>query len=273
MKKTLFWTLAVIITLVSAYYQRKTGPTYPKEIETQLHNQTINFELTRSGISSENLLVDIPLLDTTILVQLKYRRFPVNEPFKTIDFNRNENNLSAYLPKQPPAGKLEYYISFRNKITNKITESEHVVVRFKGDVPGWALIPHILFMFVAMLLSNLAGLFAIGKIEKHVFYGKLTLTLLLLGGMIFGPIVQHYAFGQAWTGIPLGWDLTDNKTLFAVIFWVIAIISNRKEPRYRYTIMAAVVLFLIYIIPHSLFGSELDYESGKVVTGIISLLL
>jgi len=32
--------------------------------------------------------------------------------------------------------------------------------------------------------------------------------------------VQHYAFGQLWTGVPFGWDLTDNKTLLAALAWV-----------------------------------------------------
>jgi len=32
-------------------------------------------------------------------------------------------------------------------------------------------------------------------------------------------------------------------------------------------IIAAVVLLLIYSIPHSLFGSELDYDTGRVIQG------
>ena len=33
MKTSLYWILAIVITLSAAYYQRKTGPTYPKQIE------------------------------------------------------------------------------------------------------------------------------------------------------------------------------------------------------------------------------------------------
>lgn len=271
MKKTFFWILAIIITLSSAYYQRKTGPTYPKKIEINLPGNVVDFKLPRSGNSNENRLIELPIIDTNYLINLNYRRFPVNESFTIIHFKKQNNKLVAYLPTQAPAGKLEYFLSFIQKDNNKRFRTEHVVIRFKGNVPAWALIPHILFMFVAMLLSNLAGLFALGKEEKHVFYGKLTLALLLLGGMIFGPIVQHYAFGQAWTGIPLGWDLTDNKTLIAIIFWLLAFWGNMKSPKYRNTIIASIILFLIYIIPHSLFGSELDYSSGEVTTGFIQL--
>ncbi len=49
--------------------------------------------------------------------------------------------------------------------------------------------------------------------------------------MILGPIVQKYAFGELWTGIPFGWDLTDNKTLIAFLFWILAVIMNRKKER------------------------------------------
>jgi hypothetical protein len=272
MKKTLFWILAVVITLASAVYQKKTGPTYPKKVEINILNTNVNFKLPRSGVSDEDLLVQIPKFDTTYSASLNYRRFPLKESFTSVNFKLQDDMLIANLPKQAPAGKLEYYVSFKHSGSEETIETEHVVTRFKGSVPAWAFIHHILFIFAAMLISNLAGLFALGKEEKHVFYGKLTLLLLLLGGMVFGPIVQYYAFGQAWTGIPFGWDLTDNKTLIAFIFWIVAVLGNRKSPKYRYTLIASIILFLIFIIPHSLFGSELDYSSGKVVTGFIQLL-
>lgn len=272
MKKIIFWVIAVIITIASAYYQRKTGPTYPKKTQVKLNSSLIDFNLPRSGDSNENFKLNIPLIDTTFIAKLNYRRFPVNESFKSIKFEKQGNELIAFLPKQPPAGKLEYYISFKKKQTEKAQNTEHVIMRFKGTVPNGVLIPHILFIFIAMLFSNIAGILAIGQSERHVFYGKLALLFLLLGGMIFGPIVQYYAFGQAWTGIPFGWDLTDNKTLIAFIFWLVAVFSNRKNPRYRYTLIASVITLVIFSIPHSMFGSELDYSSGEVVTGFISVL-
>jgi hypothetical protein len=85
--------------------------------------------------------------------------------------------------------------------------------------------------------------------------------------------VQKFAFGDLWTGVPFGWDLTDNKTLIAFIFWIIAVVMNRKKEKPFYTILAAVVLLLIFSIPHSMFGSELDYASGEVTQGIIMLFL
>ena len=120
-----------------------------------------------------------------------------------------------------------------------------------------------------MLFSTLAGLMSIIKYPSYKKYGVWTLILLIAGGMILGPLVQYYAFGELWTGIPFGWDLTDNKTLIALIFWILAVVMNRKQDRPLYTALAAFVLLLIFSIPHSLFGSELNYASGQVTQGII----
>ncbi|MDZ7744022.1 MAG: hypothetical protein U5Q03_20390 [Bacteroidota bacterium] len=80
--------------------------------------------------------------------------------------------------------------------------------------------------------------------------------------MILGPIVQKYAFDVYWAGWPFGHDLTDNKTLVSFIFWLIAVFVLRKNPENRtWPIIASVVLIAIYLIPHSVLGSELDYTA------------
>jgi uncharacterized BrkB/YihY/UPF0761 family membrane protein len=124
-------------------------------------------------------------------------------------------------------------------------------------------------MFVAMLFSTLAGLMAVFRYPKFKKYGVLTLILFAIGGIVFGPIVQYYAFGDLWTGIPFGWDLTDNKTLIALVVWIVAVVMNRKSDKPVYTILAAVILLIVFSIPHSLFGSQLDYASGEVTQGLI----
>jgi hypothetical protein len=86
--------------------------------------------------------------------------------------------------------------------------------------------------------------------------------------MLLGPAVQKYAFGAFWTGWPFGNDLTDNKTLVAVIGWLIAWLRVRKYPNRRgWAIAAALILLAVYLIPHSMFGSELDYSTGEIETG------
>jgi len=287
MKKFLIWSLAFIITILAAYYQRKTGPTYPKRISVILNGTTYDLKLVRSLGHDEDSRVKLGITDTTIRATLFYKRFRTNDEYVQVPFrykvypvnsfimNRifkmhEEKGFFADIPQQPPAGKLQYYICITdNSGTHTLNKEEPVIIRYKGSVPGIILIPHILLMFIAMLFSTGAGLAAIFRLPQYKKYGILTLILLTAGGMILGPVVQKYAFGALWTGIPFGWDLTDNKTLIAFIFWIFAVILNQKKDRPWLIVIAAFVLLLIYSIPHSLFGSELDYSTNQVIQGMI----
>jgi len=154
-----------------------------------------------------------------------------------------------------------------NDQTFNINE-EPVVIRFKGPVPAYVLYPHILLMFLAMLYSTRTGIEAVIKGGRTFYYTKITLICLLFGGMILGPVVQKFAFGEYWTGWPFGKDLTDNKTLVAFVAWIIAVIRLRKNSEKRgWALAAAIILLAVYLIPHSMFGSELDYSTGEIGTG------
>jgi len=162
--------------------------------------------------------------------------------------------LSAELPHQAPAGKLEYKITLQGyKREIVIPEDKPVVIRFKGEVPLIILIPHVIAMFGAMLLSTRTGLECFNKepnLKKFTFWA---LGFLVVGGMIIGPLAVFYAFGTWWTGFPLGSDLTDNKTLVALIGWIIAAIALYKSRTPQaWVLFASVLLILAYLIPHSL---------------------
>lgn len=267
-KLVIAWILAVVVTLVAAYYQRVTGPTYPLKAKTEINGIKYEFDLTRSHSSSSDCEITIPVTEKDVRGFLVYRKYPTNEKWDTITFKKTENGMTAFLPKQPAAGKLEYFLLFRNGMqTTTMLQAEPNIIRYKGDVPAYILIPHILFIFFGMMLSNLAGLLAAFKVDKARMYSMITFILILLGGMILGPVVQKYAFGEFWTGVPFGWDLTDNKTLIAFIAWIIALLANRKNFRPGFIIAAALVTLIIFSIPHSMFGSELNPATGTVTQG------
>jgi hypothetical protein len=274
MRKFFLWTLAFVITVTAAIYQRHTGPTYPKELNVSLNNKPCNLKLTRSIALDEKSEVRLNITDTTIKAKLFFKRFNSNEEYQTSVFRYSsepkKEGFIADVPQQPAAGKLQYYIEISDsRGSQAYFKDSPIVIRFKGGVPIYILLPHILFMFVAMLFSTLAGLMAAIKFPLYKKYGVLTLILFAVGGIVLGPIVQYFAFGDFWTGIPFGWDLTDNKTLIALIFWIVAVVMNRKKERPLYTILAALILLLVFSIPHSLFGSQLNYSTGQVTQGII----
>jgi len=271
-KTIIIWVAAVFITLTAAIYQRLTGPTYPKRVQVSLNNTDYKLKLLRSSETGADAEVKINIPDTSVKAKLYFKRLKTNDEWSVSDFKRTGESLSAFLPQQPSAGKLEYYLEFvAGSQTKEIFKDKPVVIRFKGAVPDWILIPHIFFMFFAMLISNLSGLMAALKHNKQKIYGQITLGLFICGGLILGPIVQKYAFGDFWTGVPFGWDLTDNKTLIAFIGWAFAVAMNFKKERPWATIVATVILLLVYSIPHSMFGSELNYASGQIKQGMISL--
>jgi len=284
MKKVLIWVAAVVITVGAAIYQKKTGPTYERTESITINDSTWEIELIRSN-GPRNARIKLPMKDTDVQATLVYKRFKVTEPWTEVPFEmkdikyhswfmtkvlgyEDETAMVAYLPVQPPAGKLEYYLVINGYgETIEVSKDEPVVIRFKDNVPASILIPHIILMFFGMLLATVAGLYAAFKIERFKRLTIWTFWILLFGGFLFGPWVQWHAFGDWWTGVPFGWDLTDNKTLFAFLFWIAALVGNRKKSRPGLVILAAIMTLVIFSIPHSLCGSELDVTTGEVTQG------
>jgi hypothetical protein len=270
-KQTIFWILAVVITISTVIYQRKTGPTYPVNRTVEIGGTDIKVSLPRShgGNTDREISVTVPGDDIEGLII--YKRFKTADPLDTVRMVMQGQDLIGYLPSQPPAGKLEYTVVLLNDNQAYKVNDVPVIIRFKGSVPAFVLIPHILFIFTAQLLSIVAGLFAVYRLRKYKLYGILTIIFLFVGGFVLGPVIQKYAFGAYWTGFPFGQDMTDNKVLVALLFWILAVVMNIRKDRPAYAWIAAIVFFLVNMIPHSMFGSELDYETGVVNTGMMLL--
>ncbi len=265
------WTIALVITLFAARYQRTTGPTYPVQGEVIVDSTHVTYTFLRShgGIGDQPVELTVP--DTSVTGVLRYRHYPTHEQWTEIPMKRQGNKLVASLPHQPPAGKLEYRVLLKGKNGQiAVPPKEAIVTRFKGAVPLWVLIPHIFFMFLAMLFSTRAGLEALfnptGKLKTLTLW---TIGILFIGGLILGPIVQKFAFGAFWTGIPFGWDLTDNKTLIAFVAWLLALfftLKNSRQSRW-WILFASIVMITVFLIPHSMHGSELKYDdAGKIIS-------
>ncbi|MFZ1291743.1 MAG: hypothetical protein WAR79_16725, partial [Melioribacteraceae bacterium] len=182
--------------------------------------------------------------------------------WQKISMKNINGELAGHLPHQPPAGKLQYFVELNPQGSIiKIPNDHPVIIRFKGDVPNYILIPHIFAMFMGMLWSTRTGLeyFNNGKNIRNLTI--LTLAFLIVGGFILGPIMQKFAFGEYWTGFPFGIDLTDNKTLITILGWIIAFLMYKKSKSPKlWAVFASILLLVIYLIPHSVLGSELDYN-------------
>ena len=269
-KSVLLWLIALILTLLTAVYQRMTGPTYPISGEAKIGGEIINFKLDRTHGGEGDHPIEISVYDESISGELFWRRYKTNDDWTKVEMVRQNGRLVSYLPHQPPAGKLIYHIILqKDGEALTLPASGEVIIRFKGDVPIYFLIPHIIFIFGAMLLSTRTGLEYFNEGKKFKFLTILTFIFVIIGGFIFGPIVQKYAFDAFWTGFPFGHDLTDNKILVGFVGWLLALIAiyKFKNPK-RWIVFASILMFIIFLIPHSVLGSELDYNELDAKTNI-----
>lgn len=256
--------MAFLITAASAVYQRVTGPTYPIKGSVSFAGFLIKFKLPRSAENREHCRVVINLPEKApddLQGYLEFRRHKTDAPWNILAMKKEGQQLVGFLPKQPAAGKLEYLIHLvQNSQEISLTGEKPVIIRFKSPVPKLLLLAHVLVIFLSMLFSTQAGLMALLNTDDYVTIVKWTAILMFIGGFILGPLIQKFAFGVFWSGFPIGKDLTDTKTLLAMLAWIAALASGRKaKPRRGWVIAASVITLIIFLIPHSLLGSELKW--------------
>jgi len=259
-KTTLIWIFALIFTLLIVGYQRRTGPTYEMRVSKEIGQQVVKGDLIRTYDGPDDAKVILKVPDTAVRGEVQYRRFKSYDDWTTAPMQRTGDTLTARLPHQDIAGKVMYHITLVKGDQRFLLNEEAAVLRYKGHVPLFILILHILIIFLAMLFSTITGLEVIFKGKNTFVYTWITLITLFIGGLILGPVVQKFSFNVYWAGWPFGHDLTDNKSLIAFIFWIIAlIVQYRNREKKVWAIVASIVLLIVFLIPHSLLGSEIDY--------------
>lgn len=273
-RSTLLWLLAVLLMAATVIYQRRTGPTHPLRGSLQVQGRALSYRLIRSEETVREARVALP--DPGVPATLVWRRFPTTEPWTRQPMVPEQVagrwEVAGRLPIQPPAGKVEYAVEVQDPAgLQRIPAADPIVLRYKGPVPTSLLVAHLSMMFLAVLVGLRAGLEALFGTRAPRRLLAFTLACLTLGGLVLGPFVQKAAFGHYWTGFPWGYDLTDNKTLLMWGAWVLAALVAGTRPRAREgwaraaVAFATVAMAVVYLIPHSLRGSQLDY--GKVKAG------
>jgi hypothetical protein len=261
------WLIAFLLTLLLAVYQRMSGPTYPVRGRETVAGIQIKYKFLRSWTSGREMPVRVDTGGKGLALRLHYRRFPVlnGENWTLVEMEKTGGGFATTIPYQPPAGKVAYRVEIdAGGASTWLNNGLPVIARFKGKVPTALLIVHVVFMFAALLLAFRAGLEALRPGGRQQDLVPWTLGVTAFGGLILGPLVQKFAFGALWAGFPLGRDLTDNKILFAVLLWVVAFCLRRRSR--WWTVGATLLMVAVYLIPHSMFGSELNYQTGKVET-------
>jgi len=264
LKSFLLWVLSFLMMASASIYQRMTGPTHPMRGSAEIAGQEISFRLIRTWGDDSGALLRVKVPNDSVAGECYYKRYKSFDRWDTIQMQRDGEYLTTVLPQLPPAGKIVYHIVLYDNEKEILLNEKPAILRYKGSVPAFVLIPHIIFMFLAMMFSMRTGFEALFVRRNTYKLALFTFAFLVLGGLILGPVVQKYAFDAYWTGWPFGTDLTDNKTAIAFIFWLVAVLVLRKKKNNRlWPTLAALVLLMVYMIPHSLMGSEIDYTKEE----------
>jgi len=290
MKQFFLWLLAVFITIAAVLYQRATGPTHPVKGELTTSTQEFKYKLIRTHETTHGAQITFPeMLATDFSANLHFKRYQTKDeitvlPFTAVELEpetgflvdlfpslkrKSNKAFGADLPIQASAGKMEYFVE--GSIDGKafrIPEigQDNIVLRYKDPVPNSILVPHIFLMFFAILFGMRAGISALFDVKSMRKWALISFIGMTVGGMVLGPIVQKYAFGEYWTGFPFGGDFTDNKMLIMWLSWAIALAVIGLKPKKKEKTSRIIVLFatfvmtISYLIPHSMGGSTLDYD-------------
>lgn len=272
------WAVSAVITLGCFAYQDKTGPTYPLEGSFETAKGEVTFKFMRSETIGNGLaIVLLSPVPEGVTGYVKYRRYKSDDKWSIAPLERGGFEVSrrgrvesvegvgATLQSlRERAGKYEYFVYVDDGLGGaaSVTGDSPIFARYKASVPVPALVLHIFVIFASMTLAIRTVLQAIvnGGFKWMLWA---TIVSLLLGGFVFGPLVQWYAFGVWWAGAPFGFDWTDNKVLVELAFWLLAAYLNRGARRSRASVyLAGAATLLVYFIPHSLFGSEYNYVTG-----------
>ena len=133
--------------------------------------------------------------------------------------------------------------------------------------------------------------------NKSVQTAGIATGMIFIGGFPLGFILAYQVNGTPWTGIPFGWDITDNKTLVIFLYWLISLFlirgtimtwfskgrgkfcplrwlvaiihpSSLSEQKTRHdtislkkfaklSIIGAIITVALYLVPHSIMASPL----------------
>ncbi|MCX7642093.1 MAG: hypothetical protein N2Z20_05615 [Elusimicrobiales bacterium] len=267
LKKVIYIFASFIISIFLAFFQRITGPTYPVKGSVVLYTNNIKYFFPRSCTIKEQKCLAV--IDSNFgEFYVRYKRYEMNEESKIINFKfiDSDKKFIARIPTNfPPAAKIEYNVYTKVGENEFKINKKNVILRFKNEVDNWILIIHIVMMFGSLVLSLYIFFGVIFDKKYSYLLLYVNWILILIGGFIFGGLLQKQAFGLWWSGFPLGYDITDNKTLIVFLSWSVALLfSLRKKDASKYIVFSSIIMILSYLIPHSLFGSEYDYLNEKI---------
>jgi len=147
----------------------------------------------------------------------------------------------AVIPGYSPGTEIRYYIQLEDMDDQIVQAPKYApnqvysftVLPMRGEASISLLVLHVIFIVGAIFFVIAAGVLAVRYMKTGRGFNKLlqitgiSTGMIFIGGFPLGFIVAYQVFGTPWTGIPFGWDITDNKTLVIFLFFALSLFMVR----------------------------------------------
>jgi len=131
---------------------------------------------------------------------------------------------------------LEVMDSQNNLVTtlpeNALDNHKFYRTQYKQDPNTPGLLIHILLMMAALLFMIHTFYYAFEYIWNRQDWAARKSIISIFWGLVcygvsafpLGIWIEYEKYGTYWTGFPLGWDMTDSKTIFNFLYWLVIVI-------------------------------------------------
>ncbi len=264
------YVAALALTILMLGIARRISTRHPTDHSAEAGGITLSHRTVTEDFG-DGPRIDMKATSTEGLVAIVFYSQVDGGPYTADSLSRMPDGFSAILPVLEKGKRWYYHIKAyqSEKERAKFPPGPDQFIKFKGHVPAYILVPHIFCMFATIffgLLTVISSINAVkGKadIKQSVRYLLWTVIFAFIGSFPLGYIVAYLAFGQGWSGIPIGWDITDNKTVILFLFWLVTFILARKglkgermvisKKAYMSLVLTSlIVTFIAFVIPHSI---------------------
>jgi hypothetical protein len=268
--------ISAVLTIVLLGLSRKMSTRNPLEIKSEFDSITANHTTITESKLGVMPVVTVRLSgDQAAQVGgVLFYQIDKGTEQSTIMNHSDEVTLVGNLPAGEIGQRLNYRIELSLNGTLKASmapaNERGYLLKYKGPVSSFVLLPHILLMFAGVFSSFMALFYGFDLIlgKKKVKQAAIAVLLSFfcgfIGGVLIGIEVSHEVFGgSGWGGWPLGNDVTDTKTEIFLLFWLVAMIfgwlglSGKKlkisnKAFGSMIIVSFIVTLAAFLIPHSI---------------------
>ncbi len=192
--------------------------------------------------------------------------------------------LRGYIPGFTKPATVFYQLQATDSAGNKVILKRRAspgggwyVLIFKSEPNVWLKVFHLGLIAASLLFFLHSFHFAqryllLGEDFSSCFWSAVAgAGSFFVTSLPLGMILAYQTFGVAWSGIPLGWDVTDNKSILILMYYatIIALAKNHlykkaKRPNRisdrtfaRLSIWGMLFALVIFLLPHGISNEEI----------------